>query len=144
MKTVELPASINVLGEINVMLEQSLTGPLAPLLFKTQLVVEELLSNICFYAYDGKEGKAGFACGTVNFDGRQCVMLQLTDSGKPYDPFAETAEPDLDAPIEERSVGGLGVHLVRELASHYTYIRIDGCNQSQIIFEIGDSEAENS
>lgn len=136
IKTVVLPAKVTVLGEINRILEDTLTGPLAVNLYKTQLVVEELLANICEYAYDGKEGEAKFACGVVNFDGKNCIMIQLTDNGKPYDPFANAVEPHLDDSVDERPIGGLGVFLVREIATHYLYLRVDGCNQTQIILDI--------
>lgn len=135
-KTVVLPAKVSVLADINRLLEETLTGELAVNLFKTQLVVEELLANICSYAYDGKEGEAKFACGVVNFDGKHCIMIQLTDNGKPYDPFANALEPSLDESVNDREIGGLGVYLVREIASHYIYLRVDGCNQTQIILDI--------
>lgn len=136
MKTVVLPATISILGEINTLLEDILKDLPNSILFKTQLVVEELLANICNYAYDGNEGIAKFACGIVNFDGQDAVMIQLTDKGKPYDPFANAKEPDIEASVEDRKIGGLGVHLVKEIATHYAYIRIDDCNQTQIIIDL--------
>lgn len=138
MKTIKLPATISILNEINKILEETLTGDLEHLLLKTQLVVEELLANICNYAYDGKIGEASFACGVVNFDGKDAIMIQLTDQGKPYDPFANAKDPHIDASIEERSIGGLGVHIVKEIATHYAYIRIDDSNQTQIIISVND------
>lgn len=135
LRTVKLPASINILSEINNIISQALLGTQGQLIMKTQLVVEELLSNICNYAYDGTQGSATFACGIVNFDGEQSIMIQLTDEGKPYDPFAETSLPDVDASIEDRPLGGLGVFLVKEIANHYLYLRIDNCNQTQIIIK---------
>ena len=135
VETINLPASINQLSRVNELLEQTMTGPLKGMLLKTQLVVEELLANICSYAYDDEEGgQASFACGVVNFDGQKTILLQLTDTGKPYDPFTQAATPDFNCPIEDRPIGGLGVFLVKEIASHYAYIRIDGCNQTQNLF----------
>ena len=140
MQTVILPATIDVLDKINAILESLLTGSLEPSLLKTQLVVEELLANICSYAYDGA-GEARFACGIVNFDGKQAIMIELTDGGEPYDPFLETRKPDLDASVEERAIGGLGVFLVREIATHYLYMRIDNRNQTQIILSLDETPA---
>lgn len=140
MQTVSLPADLNALNEINALLSHMLSGPYEEILFKTQLVVEELLANICSYAYEGRAGTAEFACGVVNFDGQEAVMIQLTDSGRPYDPFAHAVEPDLQAPLEDRPIGGLGVHLVKEIASHYAYMRVNGCNQTQIVLELNPRE----
>lgn len=137
MQTVILPATIDVLDKINAILESLLTGSLEPSLLKTQLVVEELLANICSYAYDGA-GEARFACGIVNFDGKKAIMIELTDNGRAYDPFANAKEPNLEASIEEREIGGLGLHLVKEIATHYIYMRIDNCNQTQIIIDVKD------
>lgn len=137
LRTVKLPASINILSEINNIIGQALPGTQDQLIMKTQLVVEELLSNICNYAYDGTQGSATFACGIVNFDGEQSIMIQLTDEGKPYDPFTETTSPDIDATLDERPLGGLGVFLVKEIANHYLYMRIDNQNQTQIIIKTG-------
>ncbi len=136
MQSISLPASIDSLRQINKVLGSMLTEDFADYVFKTQLVVEELLANVCSYAYDDKNGTACLACGVVNFDGQEAIMIQLTDHGKPYDPFANATAPDLDASVEKRSIGGLGVHLVKEIASHYAYMRINECNQTQIILNV--------
>ena len=141
LRTVKLPATINVLSEINAIIEQTLPESLGPLVMKTQLIVEELLANICNYAYKGKDGYAEFACGIVNFDGKKSIMIELTDGGEPYDPFLETRKPDLDASVEERAIGGLGVFLVMEITTHYLYMRIDNRNQTQIILSLDETPA---
>lgn len=141
LTTIELPANLDALASVNRIIEDTLQGPFDKYLFKAQLVVEELLANICSYAYDGKTGTALFACGVVNFDGRPAIMIELTDHGKPYDPFANAKEPDLNASVEDRQVGGLGLHLVKEIATHYVYMRIDSRNQTQIIICLDDAQA---
>lgn len=143
LHTITLPASIESLSEINAHLEHLLQNEFEPFLLKTQLVVEELLANICSYAYEGGQGTAVVACGVVNFDGHQAIMLQLTDKGKPYDPFAKAVQPDLEADVQDRAIGGLGVFLVKEIATHYVYMRIDDCNQTQIILDVsGNKDTE--
>ncbi len=129
MQTISLPARLDQLNFVHAKLEEIMSGKLEPLLFKTQLLVEELLVNICQYAYDGKSGEAVFRCGEVNFDGKPCVMFSLVDHGKPFDPFsAEVAKPDIDADIDDRQIGGLGIFMVAEVSTHYTYARIDDTN----------------
>ena len=136
METIQLPATIDQLATVNKLLEKILTDKLTALLPKTQLIVEELLANICSYAYNGNGGSATFACGQVDFDGKPAIMIQLTDQGKPYDPFLESKMPDLTASVEDRMIGVLGLYLVKELASHYSYFRMDNSNQTQIIINV--------
>lgn len=50
------------------------------------------------------------------------VTLYFRDDGDPFDPLSQPP-PDLEADIEERPIGGLGVHLIRTLASEISYAR---------------------
>ncbi len=94
------------------------------LLFKINLVLEEVGLNIIYYAFDS---------GSHEFDiivtsSAQAITIEAIDDGRPYDPLTETPLPDLDASIECRPVGGLGVHLVRTLMDRSDYQRVDGRN----------------
>ncbi len=136
MKRMTLPASIDELSYVNSVLKSTLTGDLEPLLLKTQLVVEELLTNVVNYAYKGKSGgTAEFICGTATFDSRQMVQLTIIDQGSPYDPFIEVGEPDISADLDERAVGGLGIFLVKEIATHYAYCRLEDRNMVTIYID---------
>ena len=55
------------------------------------------------------------------------VTVTLTDNGKPFDPFAGEG-PDTTLSVEERPIGGLGIHLVGQLMDHVSYERRDGHN----------------
>jgi anti-sigma regulatory factor (Ser/Thr protein kinase) len=55
------------------------------------------------------------------------VVGALSDAGVAFDPTAMAA-PDVDAEMDERHIGGLGVHLVRTLAEEIAYRREDGRN----------------
>jgi sigma-B regulation protein RsbU (phosphoserine phosphatase) len=59
------------------------------------------------------------------------IALVFSDDGKPFDPLARDA-PDLSADAAGRAIGGLGIHIVRELAdaAHYSYR--DGRNVLEI------------
>ena len=63
------------------------------------------------------------------------LWLEFRDRGPAFDPTAH-ARPDLDADIEDREVGGLGVFLVQELADGIEYQRIDGCNLLRITLRL--------
>ncbi|MND04390.1 Serine/threonine-protein kinase BtrW [compost metagenome] len=64
----------------------------------------------------------------------QAIRLDFVDDGAPFDPLV-AAPPDLNADIVERGVGGLGLHLIRELADNCHYARRDGCNILHVEFE---------
>jgi anti-sigma regulatory factor (Ser/Thr protein kinase) len=55
------------------------------------------------------------------------LIADVSDGGAPFDPLAQPA-PDIHAPIEERKVGGLGIHLLRTLMDAVEYRRADGRN----------------
>jgi anti-sigma regulatory factor (Ser/Thr protein kinase) len=55
------------------------------------------------------------------------LKLTLTDDGPPFDPFSQAA-PDTTLSIEDRPIGGLGIHLVRKLMDEISYERRDGHN----------------
>ncbi len=135
MITVKLPAKIEQLEIINEKLKGYMTGELEPLLMKTQLVVEELLANICNYAYDGKSGNAEFSCGVVTFDGEPYIRISFVDGGKPFNPFKDERDPHVGDSVEARPVGGLGIHFVKNMSNHYIYSRLKECNVVDIFIE---------
>jgi len=54
------------------------------------------------------------------------LQLEIEDTAPPFNPFAR--EVELDVPIEERRIGGLGVHLARELSLRADYAYVFGRN----------------
>lgn len=86
------------------------------------LVVEEVMTNL------GTHGNCRDkpARVTVTIESKQ-VRGEIVDSGPPFDPRQAPA-PNLEAPSEEREVGGLGLHLVRELSNALEYSRRNGEN----------------
>ena len=133
MNSIHLPVSLNELTKINAEIEHIVSGD-PELVFKLQLIVEEILTNIAKYAYSESEDNKylNFICGYVYFDHERAVLLQFVYGGAAFDPFVEVAEPDITKPMDERDIGGLGIHLIKEIATHYTYARIDDYNQVQI------------
>ena len=144
MKTIKLPATINELSTINEIVDQFIVDN-DELKFKVQLIVEELLTNIEKYAYEGvndEDKYLNFVAGYVYFDGQQSVFLQLVYGGSGFDPFVDAAMPDVNQDITERNAGGLGLYLIKQVATHYTYARIDDYNQVQIYLDVSNNQAE--
>jgi anti-sigma regulatory factor (Ser/Thr protein kinase) len=101
---------------------------------KLQLVLEEFLVNIFNYAYSGSPGPLEVQRRLVNFDGEPHISVLVRDWGPAFDPFIDSPPPDLSSPVEDRPIGGLGVHLVKSLATHYSYIRVNEANTLEIWF----------
>jgi anti-sigma regulatory factor (Ser/Thr protein kinase) len=83
------------------------------------LALEEVLTNVIFYGFpDG--GRHEIDVSVRYRD--NALQATVSDDGVPFDPLAQPA-PDIGAPAEQRAVGGLGIHLVRELSETIDYRR---------------------
>ena len=93
-------------------------------LHELELVIEEVVVNICQHAYVTSPGEIELFCATGSSGN---VVLEFIDSGKPFDMLTLPA-PDLTAEVEQRPVGGLGVPLVRAMVEEANYRRESGRN----------------
>jgi sigma-B regulation protein RsbU (phosphoserine phosphatase) len=88
------------------------------------LAMEEAVVNVMDYAYPA--GTVGDVTIEAESDDDQ-LQFTIIDSGTPFDPTAKE-EVDTTLSAEERPIGGLGIHLVRQLMDSINYERIDGKN----------------
>jgi sigma-B regulation protein RsbU (phosphoserine phosphatase) len=96
----------------------------ATVAMKFNVIFDELLNNIVTYAYrDDDEHDIEVRMKLVG----KRLTVTITDDGVPFNPLSEEA-PDIAAPLEEREIGGLGIHLVRNLIDDVTYQRQIGKN----------------
>jgi PAS domain S-box-containing protein len=96
---------------------------------KVSVVIDELLNNVVSYAFpDGEEHIID-----LRFDltGNRLVIT-IHDDGIPFNPF-ELDPPDISLSLDERSVGGLGILLVREMMDEYLYSRQIGKNVVRLV-----------
>ena len=75
------------------------------------LVLDEVITNIIDYGYDDRADHEIHVTMAVEGDR---LTIEVEDDARPFDPLQAPA-PDLDLPLEERPVGGLGIHIVRSL-----------------------------
>ena len=95
------------------------------------LVLEEALVNVVNYAYPS--GVKGDIDLEVRFDeADRALTFIIRDSGKPFDPTL-AAEADVDAPLEDRRIGGLGIQLIRTLMDSVSSSYTGGCNELTLI-----------
>ena len=97
------------------------------LIFKVNLVLDELWVNVVHYS-----GATGDVEVSLDTDANE-VRLEIADDGRPFDPLSEAVEPDLDAALDERPIGGLGIFLVREMMDELHYRREDGKNRLAMV-----------
>jgi anti-sigma regulatory factor (Ser/Thr protein kinase) len=98
------------------LLEQNLSKDVSG---EMRLVAEEAVTNVLSHAY-GPGGESTVAI-TLEVQASE-IRLEIRDHGPPFNPL-EAAPPRLDLPIEERPVGGLGIHLIKTLTDEQRYAR---------------------
>lgn len=90
-----------------------------------QLALEEAIVNVVQYAHPNDRNGHNIE---VLFHKRGDVAeFEVVDDGVPFNP-TDKEEVDIDAPIEQRVVGGLGIHLIRKLTDEVAYRRDNGKN----------------
>ena len=94
-------------------------------MYLASLTIEELVTNCIKYGYsDEDEHTVEIVFSVV--DGM--LTIDVTDDGNPFNPL-EAPGPDLSIAPEKRPIGGLGLHLLRELSDEQRYERRDGTNR---------------
>jgi anti-sigma regulatory factor (Ser/Thr protein kinase) len=98
------------------------------LVYTTNLALEEMVTNTIKYGYDDKldhEILVG-----LEWDGSS-LRLRIEDDGHEFDP-CQAPEPDTGKDLDDMAIGGLGIHLVREMAEAMTYTRSGDRNLLEI------------
>ena len=88
------------------------------------LVMEEMVTNVIFYAYP--EGDVEDIELLAKSDGKELTFV-LSDQGKEFDPTAKE-DTDLDVNPADRELGGMGIFIVKNIMNKVTYQRLEGKN----------------
>lgn len=108
------------------------SGASEPEALQMRLVAEEIVTNIARCAWpEGVDAQfhVELAAGAVAAGVH--VILTTIDDGVPFDPTAKAA-PDIDADLDDRAIGGLGMFLVQEMTDTQRYDRTDGENRFRV------------
>ena len=97
--------------------------------FQVDLVLEELVLNVVNH---GSSGGAGEIAIELLSDA-EAVTIEIIDDGKPFDPLTDAPDPDTESSIEDRAVGGLGIHLVRTMMDEVSYRREENRNHMILV-----------
>jgi serine/threonine-protein kinase RsbW len=98
---------------------------------RIQLVAEEALVNIFLYAY-ARQAEGQVEVRLMETDG-PALEVEIRDKGIPFDPLS-IGEPDVEADISERKIGGMGVFFIRKMADEVRYGREADINILKLTF----------
>jgi anti-sigma regulatory factor (Ser/Thr protein kinase) len=96
-----------------------------------RLAVDEYATNIITYGYRdaGYEGNVE-ASASIDDDR---LIISLMDTAVAYDPTIKSDPTNLDSPLEERDIGGLGIMLTRQSVDDWIYERIGNRNCNHFV-----------
>jgi anti-sigma regulatory factor (Ser/Thr protein kinase) len=93
-------------------------------MYLVPLAIEEIVTNCINYGYDDTDEHTIFITLSV---ADQTLTMTVVDDGHAFDPLARST-PDLSVAVEDRQIGGLGIHMLKNLADGMAYERRDGTN----------------
>ena len=99
------------------------------LVFKVNLILEELCLNIINYGHTGGLHEIDITLTSTE----DALTIDVMDDGMPFDPISDAPTPDVNAPMEDRGIGGLGVHLVQAMTDEMHYRRVRDTNQVTLV-----------
>lgn len=91
---------------------------------------EEAIVNVLRYAYPDKNGELELI--VEHQENPKGVSIELIDSGIAFNPL-ERLEPDINAPVEDRPIGGLGIFMIKKMMDELNYSRENGQNNFRLI-----------
>jgi len=97
---------------------------------KMAICTDEIASNVVLYS---SASKLEISCNLQDSE----ITVIFSDDGRPFDPLTDSVEPDVNAGLEERKIGGLGIFLVKKMAQSVSYELVDGKNVLKTVFAVG-------
>jgi anti-sigma regulatory factor (Ser/Thr protein kinase) len=136
MEKRSLPAVLDSLAEIRRFVKEAAgaAGIEEARGYQLQLAVDEIATNIMLYGYKDSGASAVISIGSEMSDG--ALVITLEDQAPAFDPrtMQMPEAKDLARPLEERSIGGLGIFFAIQGVDRFNYRRVDGRNIN--VFEV--------
>lgn len=99
------------------------------LVFRVNLVLEEMVLNVIDYGTEDGVNEIEIILTLTD----ESLTIEIIDDGSPFDPLSDAPDPDLEATLEERRVGGLGIHLTRSMMDDMRYRREQNKNHLTLV-----------
>ena len=124
-----VPATLKSLAQVTAFIHDELTQRLCPISVQSQIDValEELLVNVCNYAYADQETPGDMRINYVYGVSPSKITIQITDWGVPFNPL-ERADPPTVSSVEDMRIGGLGIFMAKRMVDDLSYIRDNHAN----------------
>ena len=135
METFVVPGIVESLGPIRefVRSKAAEAGLDKKRAYRLQLAVDEIAANIALHGYE-EQGLTGDIEVRAEVAPER-LTITLVDSAIPYDPYSRVMPSDLDAPLHERAIGGLGVYLAINNVDEFLYRFNDGHNHNSFVVQ---------
>lgn len=99
------------------------------IVFKVNLALEEVVINVMNYGHDDGLHEIDI----ILTADEESLTIEIVDDGRPFDPLTDAPKPDVNADLEDRNIGGLGIHLVRKMMDDVRYRREEGKNHLTLV-----------
>ena len=141
MESLTLPGSLESLSKVRDFVKQASkqAGLDKQSAYRLMLGVDEVVANIVLHGYQ-EAGLSGDVQVSAHIDDG-ALFITLVDSAQPYNPLEKPDPIDLDAPLEDRQVGGLGIFLAKRGVDRLIYDVVDGHNRNRFIVKIGGADS---
>ena len=141
MHTLTVPGTLDSLGPIRdfVKAAASEAGLDRKRAYQLQLAVDEIATNVITHGYTetGSEGDVDVRTRLTD----ETLTIYLEDTAAPFNPLTQDAPDNLDAPLEDRPAGGLGVYLAIHSVDRFVYERDGDRNRNVFVVNRADSQA---
>jgi serine/threonine-protein kinase RsbW len=133
VNSLRLPGILDSLEELPPFLKEAAqkAGLDSKASYRLQLAVDEVVTNIIVHGYQ-EAGIQGNVDLQAQIDDR-ALTITVEDTGAKFDPTQCKPPDNLDTPLEDRSLGGLGVYLALKTVDRFTYERIGDRNRNQFV-----------
>jgi phosphoserine phosphatase RsbU/P len=144
MQTLILPASLDSLSAIGhyVMEAASAADIDQKAAYRLRLAVDEIATNAIVHGHAGAAHTGALHVQALIAEPALTIILE--DTGMPFDPRQAPPPENLDAPLEERCIGGLGLYLTLQGVDECHYERIGERNQHAFVMHRNTAAAQES
>ncbi len=98
--------------------------------------LDELITNVISYGFRDQPDVQDVESKEIRIvvtESDEDLIVEMEDHGSPYNPFVEAPEPDIDASVEDRKIGGLGVYIVKRLTDEASWERRGDVNYTRLV-----------